>query len=116
MTIQLVQPGDRRAVGLLQTVEWKAIKRVANRQTSANPRLEMYWRGVVMIIIRPPAVSAELVEFANRVRVDTTGVERVEDWYTVGREGNRTSKRAVRAEIGAAAITGLRGMRQAFSL
>ena len=92
MAVELIKPGDRRAIRLLQSVERKAIERVTYRQSRSNPCLKMNRCGMVMVVISPTTMPAKLVELSDRIGVDATILERVEDRYAVGREGDRPGK------------------------
>lgn len=72
-----------------EAVDRESIECVCDRLSLADDLLDRQRRSVVVVVVGAAAMAAELVEFADRERIDATIVERVEDRNAVRCERDR---------------------------
>ena len=78
----------RLRLGVEEPVDRETIERERNRLALADNRLDCQRRRVIVVVVATAAVAAELIEFADRVAVAATIVERIEDGDAVGGQGH----------------------------
>ena len=74
-----------------QAVDRETVERIRDRLALADDLLDRERRSVVVVVVAAAAVTAELVELADREAVDAPVVERIEDRDAVRRERHGAS-------------------------
>ena len=88
VTVALVQTLRSRSVRFLQTEDGISVERVGERLALACLLFEMERDNVVMIVIRPTAVTAPLVELADLLRDLASIILRIENGNAVHSDGD----------------------------
>ena len=92
MAVECIKPRGRGAIRLGQSVDRVAIERIGDGKFRPEHRLQMQWRGVVVVVVRASAVSAPLVQLADFRRDFAAIILRIEDRNAIRRDRDRPAQ------------------------